>query len=47
MSPAAAARDQLLPQPPGGLLRGAALALLAHAAMLAALTERFLKLAKA
>lgn len=38
MSRAAGARDQFLPQPPGGLRRGAALALLAHAAMLAALT---------
>jgi colicin import membrane protein len=35
---AQAAHDQLLPQPPGGLLPGAILALLAHAAMLAALT---------
>lgn len=38
MHSAALARDQLLPQRPGGLLRGAALALLAHAALLLALT---------
>jgi colicin import membrane protein len=35
---AARAHDQLLPQPPGGLVPGAMLALAAHAAMLAALT---------
>lgn len=38
MSSATLARDQLRPQRPGGLLRGAALALLAHAALLLALT---------
>jgi colicin import membrane protein len=35
---AAAAHDLLLPRPPGGMVPGAALALLAHAAMLVALT---------
>jgi len=38
MSAAAAPHDLLLPQPPGGMLRGGALALAAHAVMLAALT---------
>lgn len=35
---AALSHDQLLPRPPGGLVPGAVLALLAHAALLAALT---------
>lgn len=35
---AASRHDLLLPRPPGGMVRGAALALLAHAAMLMALT---------
>ena len=38
MAAAAHPHDLLLPRPPGGMVPGAALAVLAHAAMLVALT---------